>query len=153
MKKLAVFFPGIGYTVDKPLLHYSCRLAAARGYEIRPVSYAGFPANVLGDSDKMTECYRIALRQAQESLADVEWSTYDDSCLSARALAQALLLGSCPKTLPGIVSGWYCSRHWRRPSHSRRTKPSCLPGRTIPGSAERTAVSRASVKSGAFAAW
>ena len=34
MKKLAVFFPGIGYTVDKPLMHYSRRLAANAGFEI-----------------------------------------------------------------------------------------------------------------------
>lgn len=33
MKKLAVFFPGIGYTVDKPLMHYSRRLAAEAGFQ------------------------------------------------------------------------------------------------------------------------
>ena len=32
MAKLAVFFPGIGYTVDKPLLYYSRKLAAALDY-------------------------------------------------------------------------------------------------------------------------
>ena len=26
-KKLAVVFPGIGYTVDKPLLYYSAKMA------------------------------------------------------------------------------------------------------------------------------
>ena len=31
MKKLAVFFPGIGYSVDKPLMHYSRRFAADAG--------------------------------------------------------------------------------------------------------------------------
>ena len=34
MKKLAVYFPGIGYTVDKPLMHYSRRLAADAGKNI-----------------------------------------------------------------------------------------------------------------------
>lgn len=34
MKKLAVFFPGIGYTVDKPLMHYSRRLAVDAGKKI-----------------------------------------------------------------------------------------------------------------------
>ena len=33
MKKLAVFFPGIGYTADKPLLYYSRKLAAELDYE------------------------------------------------------------------------------------------------------------------------
>ena len=34
MKKLAVFFPWNGYTVDKPLMHYSRRLAADAGKNI-----------------------------------------------------------------------------------------------------------------------
>ena len=33
MKRLAVFFPGIGYTVDKPLMHYSRRLAEKHGFD------------------------------------------------------------------------------------------------------------------------
>lgn len=44
MSKLAVIFPGIGYTADKPLLHYSKRIAANHGYEIRIVDYKGFPS-------------------------------------------------------------------------------------------------------------
>ena len=40
-KKLAVFFPGIGYTVDKPLLYYSRKLAASAGYDIRLLPYTG----------------------------------------------------------------------------------------------------------------
>ena len=31
--KLAVFFPGIGYHCDKPLLYYSQKLAKECGYE------------------------------------------------------------------------------------------------------------------------
>lgn len=37
--KLAVVFPGIGYTADKPLLYYTGRLASKHGYQIRTVSY------------------------------------------------------------------------------------------------------------------
>jgi len=39
MSKLAVFFPGIGYTADKSLLHYSRRIAADHGYQIRIMDY------------------------------------------------------------------------------------------------------------------
>ena len=35
MPKLAVIFPGIGYTAYKPLLYYSRRIAANFGYEIK----------------------------------------------------------------------------------------------------------------------
>ena len=101
MSKLAVFFPGIGYTADKPLLHYSRRIAAELGYEIRLVNYGGFPLHVFGDSDKMTECYRIALRQAQEMLADVDWNAYDD----------ILFIG---KSVGTSISAWIASKNAAR---------------------------------------
>ena len=90
MAKLAVFFPGIGYTVDKPLLHYSRRTAADLGYEIRLLSYTGFPKNVLGDSEKMTECYRIALAQSRELLADVDWNNYDEIVFVGKSVGTSI---------------------------------------------------------------
>ena len=33
MKKLAIIFPGVGYTCTKPLLYYTASMAAERGYE------------------------------------------------------------------------------------------------------------------------
>ena len=68
MKKLAVFFPGIGYTVDKPLMHYSRRLAADAGFEVLLLPYAGFPQKVKGDPAKMEESYDVALSQSREML-------------------------------------------------------------------------------------
>ena len=38
-KKLAVFFPGIGYHNDKPLLYYSRKLAAELGFEVIEITY------------------------------------------------------------------------------------------------------------------
>ena len=78
MSKIAVIFPGIGYTVDKPLLYYSRRIASSLGYEIKLLPYGGFPQNVRGDREKIAECYRIALVQAGEMLADTDLSDYDD---------------------------------------------------------------------------
>lgn len=43
MKKLAVFIPGIGYTVDRPLLYYSGKLSAQMGYEPKRLIFTGFP--------------------------------------------------------------------------------------------------------------
>lgn len=76
--KLAVFFPGIGYTIEKPLLHYSRKLTAENGYEIRTISYSGFPDSIRGDRNKMEESFRIALSQAEDALSDVDISKYDD---------------------------------------------------------------------------
>jgi phosphoglycolate phosphatase len=78
MKKLAVFFPGIGYTVDKPLMHYSRKLAADAGFDVMLLPYAGFPPKVKGDREKMDESYRIALAQSKEMLAGVDLSAYDE---------------------------------------------------------------------------
>ena len=79
MKKLAVFFPGIGYTVDKPLLHYSRKLVADAGYEVKLLPYSGFPQKVKGDRDKMLESYRIALAQSEEMLSDFDLSPRERS--------------------------------------------------------------------------
>ena len=78
MKKLAVFFPGIGYTVDKPLMHYCRRIAAVCGYEILLLPYEGFPENVKGDREKMRACFQIALEQAEKRLAGVDLAACED---------------------------------------------------------------------------
>ena len=78
MKKLAVFFPGIGYTVDKPLLYYGGKLALAHGYELRPLPYGGFPPKVLGDEARMAESFALARRQASDMLADLNLCAYGD---------------------------------------------------------------------------
>ena len=78
MKKIAVIFPGIGYTADKPLLYYSRRIATMQGYEIMTLSYSGFPKKVKGDRKRMEESFRIALEQSEQSLAEVDLCSYDD---------------------------------------------------------------------------
>ena len=86
MNKIAVFFPGIGYTVDKPLMHYSRRIAADLGYEIRLLPYTGFPGKVLGDRDKMVRSYEIALEQSRQMLADVDFSAYESVLFIAKSV-------------------------------------------------------------------
>ena len=78
MKRLAVIFPGIGYTADKPLLHYSRRIAERFGYESHVVPYTGFPKKVKGDADKMRKSCEIALTQAKEVLSDLDLMRCED---------------------------------------------------------------------------
>lgn len=78
MSRLAVLFPGIGYTADKPLLHYSRRIAEEHGYEILKLTYSGFPGKVRGDRSKMVESFRIALEQSEDRLAEVDLTAYED---------------------------------------------------------------------------
>ena len=78
MKKLAVFFPGIGYTVDKPLIYYSRKLAADNGYDIKLLPYEGFPQKVRGDKDKMKESFEMAWSQTLNMLQDDDLKDYDE---------------------------------------------------------------------------
>ena len=90
MRKLAVFFPGIGYTVDMPMMYYSRRLSAGLGYEIKLLPYGGFPGGVRGDPGKMAECYRLALRQSTEMLSGVPWAEYDDVLFFGKSIGTIL---------------------------------------------------------------
>ena len=74
--KLAVVFPGIGYTADKPLLYYTGRLASKHGYQIRTVSYDNLPENVKGDPEKMKQAFDLALEQTERALSSIDWNSY-----------------------------------------------------------------------------
>ena len=39
MKKIAVIFPGIGYTAQKPLLYYTASAAQDEGYQLLKLDY------------------------------------------------------------------------------------------------------------------
>ena len=74
--KLAVIFPGIGYTADKPLLYYASRLARHYGYQILAVSYGTLPENVKGDHAKMKQAFELAYEQTEQALQDIDWNSY-----------------------------------------------------------------------------
>lgn len=40
MGKIAVVFPGIGYTKDRPLLYYTGKMAVENGYQLRFIDYS-----------------------------------------------------------------------------------------------------------------
>lgn len=77
MNNLAIIFPGIGYTADKPLLYFSRRLAAAAGYDVLPLSYGGFPPKSIGDADRMAESVRIAFEQTTGLLSGIDLASRD----------------------------------------------------------------------------
>ena len=46
MKRLAIIFPGLGYTADKPLLYYGLDIACECGYqEYRKLSFVPLNKN------------------------------------------------------------------------------------------------------------
>ena len=59
-------------------MHYSRKLTASLGYEIKLLPYSGFPPKIKDDRQKMEESFRLALEQSEEMLADTDLQAYDD---------------------------------------------------------------------------
>ena len=79
MSKIAVYFPGIGYHCDKPLLYYSRNCACELGYkDYKNVSYTYNAGNIRGNEKKMKDAYEALLSQTEAALTDIDWSAYDD---------------------------------------------------------------------------
>ncbi len=86
MKKLAVFFPGIGYTIDKPLMYYSRKLAGEAGFDIVLLPYGGFPNKMKGDKTMLERSSLIALSQAKEILSNTRFSAYDTILFTGKSI-------------------------------------------------------------------
>lgn len=86
MKKLAIIFPGIGYTHDKPLLYYARKIATDKGYDIICVNYSNLPENVKGNREKMKESLLLAYEQSVRQLEDTDLSLYDDVLIIGKSL-------------------------------------------------------------------
>lgn len=89
-KRIAVFFPGIGYTNDKPLLYYTRKLYANAGYEIKLVEYDGFPAGVFDNKEKIKESVDIALRQAEAILDNTDFDLYNEVVFVGKSIGTAV---------------------------------------------------------------
>lgn len=90
MKRLAVFFPGVGYHVDKPLLYYSRKLAEQYGYETADVTYGGFGKGIRGSAEKMEKTFFSALEQAEKILEQVDFQEYDDVIFISKSVGTAV---------------------------------------------------------------
>lgn len=87
MLKIAVYFSGIGYHCDKPLLYYSKDIARELGYEnSRNIRYAYNAGNIRGNEEKMKEAYEVLFSQAEAELADIVWSEYDDVLFVSKSI-------------------------------------------------------------------
>lgn len=87
MSKIAVYFPGIGYHCDKPLLYYSRKIACELGYKNnRNVSYTYNAGNIRGNEEKMKEAYEALFSQAEAELKDIVWSEYDDMLFISKSI-------------------------------------------------------------------
>ncbi len=73
MSKIAVIFPGVGYTKDRPLLYYAGKLAANYGYETVFMDFAGISWNKqkLKDPDFLQRTLEICLTKTEKALEGI----------------------------------------------------------------------------------
>lgn len=76
--KLAVIFPGIGYTSDKPLLHYSRKIAKKNGYEVICIDYGVLESDINNDEQRKNEIFNQAFSKANTELMGIDFAKYED---------------------------------------------------------------------------
>ena len=89
--KIAVFFPGIGYRFNKPLLYYSKKLAKECGYDtFLEVDYQiKKTTNIRGNAEKMREAFDEACESAEKFLAPIPWPEYDEIVFISKSIGTA----------------------------------------------------------------
>ncbi len=91
MSKLAVYFPGIGYHCDKPLLYFSRKLAMEAGYEeYLNVTYTFSGGKIRGDKQKMKETFDALYAQTLDFLKGVKWDEYDDIIFISKSIGTVI---------------------------------------------------------------
>ena len=91
MKRIAVFFPGIGYHCDKPLLYFSRALARDAGYqEIIALSYAVNMTDLRGNPDRMRAAGLALLAQAEDALKNIDWQEYGDILFISKSVGTGI---------------------------------------------------------------
>ena len=87
-KKIAVLFPGIGYTKDKPILYYAGKIAASAGYDVcRLVSFNYSPGkSIRGNEPEMKKAFLELYKEAENQLAEIDWKEYDDILFLSKSI-------------------------------------------------------------------
>ena len=87
---LAVFFPGIGYHTDKPLLYYGKKLATGYGCEIMEMSYGELPTHIKGNHEKMMAAFEKGLSHVTKLLEQVDFSRYEKVLFVSKSIGTAV---------------------------------------------------------------
>ncbi|MCR4933051.1 MAG: alpha/beta hydrolase [Lachnospiraceae bacterium] len=85
-KKLAVIFPGMGYTKDKPLLYYSGKLAASKGYDVIPIEYNRFFEGIKYTDEEKQKASEMSYDMVTETLSKVDFKEYADVVFIGKSL-------------------------------------------------------------------
>ena len=91
MSRIAVFFPGIGYHCDKPLLYFSRELAREAGCrELVNVNYSYRAGDIRGNPEKMRAAGLALFAQTEDALKEIQWDAYDDILFVSKSVGTAI---------------------------------------------------------------
>lgn len=96
MKKLAVIFPGMGYTTDGPLLYYAGKIVKNNEFDVVKISYGKLPE---GDKAKV---FDYAMNATNVAINRVCFENYDKIFFISKSLGTAVA-GTIQKNLPQKV--------------------------------------------------
>ena len=89
MKKLAILFPGVGYTCAKPLLYYTASAAADRNYEIIRLDYGQDIHTFRGRTPlELEPVTALALKRSLRSLQDIHFSEYEKIIFISKSIGR-----------------------------------------------------------------
>lgn len=88
MGKLAVIFPGIGYTPDKPLLYYAAKEASEHGYDkiIKLKFTSENKENIRNNPDAMKRVFEKLYEEAQNQLSEVVFGEYEEILFVSKSI-------------------------------------------------------------------
>ncbi len=88
MKKIAVVFPGVGYTKDRPLLYYSGKLAVKRGYELKHIDFTGlkWSKEKLKDQDFLSKTMKTCLGMTEKALEELSDLSGDEVVFISKSI-------------------------------------------------------------------
>lgn len=87
--KIAVFFPGIGYHCDKPLLYYSGKIAEQQQYELCRLSYTGLQKRTENLEQLVEESFGQVYEQTEGALVQIDWRQYDEILFVSKSIGTA----------------------------------------------------------------
>lgn len=91
MKKLAVIFPGVGYTCEKPLLYYTASAAADKNYEIVRLDYGQDIHTFRGRTPlELEPVTNLALKRSLRQLQNIPFQDYDKIIFISKSIGTVI---------------------------------------------------------------
>ncbi|MBR1629275.1 MAG: alpha/beta hydrolase [Lachnospiraceae bacterium] len=86
ISRIAVLFPGIGYTKNHPLLYHSGKLAQQYGYKVKALEFSGFPHKLKGNREALMTSFQIAVGQAEDQLKFIDFPAYNEIVFISKSI-------------------------------------------------------------------